>query len=107
MKSHKIHRLIAETYLDNPLNLPQVNHKDENKTNNALQNLEFCDAAYNINYSKTKKVICLETGIIYNSIKEAAKALDITPQAISCCLVGRTKTCAGYHWRYYDQKEEI
>ena len=56
-----IHRLVLEAYLPNPANLPQVNHIDENKANNALPNLEWCDAAYNINYSLAKKVICVET----------------------------------------------
>lgn len=56
-----IHRLVLEAYLPNPANLPQVNHIDENKANNALLNLEWCDAAYNINYSLAKKVICVET----------------------------------------------
>ena len=101
-KTYMIHRLVAEAYLPNQDNLPQVNHIDEDKSNNALPNLEWCDAAYNINYSKAKKIICLETGIIYNSIKEAAKAVDITPQAINSCLAGRTKKSAGLHWAYYD-----
>ena len=55
MKTYLVHRLIAATYLDNPLNLPQVNHKDEDKTNNALPNLEFCTAAYNINFGTGKE----------------------------------------------------
>lgn len=108
-KHYKIHRLIAETYLSNPDNLPQVNHIDEDKTNNALSNLEFCTAAYNINYSQAKKVICSETGEIFNSIKDAAKVVDISPNCISSACKGKQKTAAGYHWRYYEEneKEEI
>ena len=45
-----VHRLIAETFLPNPLNYPMVNHKDENKANNKVENLEWCDARYNANY---------------------------------------------------------
>lgn len=46
----KVHRLVALTYLPNPHNLPCINHKDETKTNNCLNNLEWCDYQYNINY---------------------------------------------------------
>lgn len=47
-----VHRIIASTFLPNPLNLPEVNHKDENKTNNAVDNLEWCDHLYNNRYGK-------------------------------------------------------
>ena len=107
VKDFLVHRLIAATYLDNPENLSQVNHKDEDKSNNSVQNLEYCDAAYNSNYSNAKKVICLETSKIFNSITEAAKAVDIDPSNISNCLASRRKTAAGLHWKYYDQKEEM
>lgn len=49
-KNYYIHRLVAEAYIPNPDNLPQVNHKDENKENNSLQNLEWCTHEYNNNY---------------------------------------------------------
>jgi hypothetical protein len=41
---------VAEAFLENPDGLPQVNHKDENKHNNCVENLEWCDAKYNVNY---------------------------------------------------------
>ena len=106
-KHYRVHRLVAQTYLPNPDNLPQVNHIDEDKSNNALPNLEWCDAAYNNNYSFAKKVICIETQEIFESVTEAAKAVDVAKGNISKCCSGKRKTCAGYHWRYYDQKEEI
>ena len=47
-----VHRVIAKTFIDNPDNLPEINHKDENKANNAISNLEWCDHVYNNNYGK-------------------------------------------------------
>jgi hypothetical protein len=49
-----IHRLVAETYIDNPNNLPQVNHIDENKTNNCIGNLEWVTNQYNAEHSHSK-----------------------------------------------------
>lgn len=49
-KSYNAHRLVAKVFIPNPNNLPQVNHKDEDKTNNSVENLEWCSAEYNVNY---------------------------------------------------------
>ena len=102
-----IHRLVSEVYLPNPDNLPQVNHLDEDKANNALPNLEWCDAAYNINYSQAKKVQCIETQEIFDSIKEASKAVGVDSSSIIKACKGKRKTAGGYHWAYYEQKEEM
>ena len=52
-----VHRLVAETYIPNPNNLPQINHKDENSKNNNVNNLEWCTAKYNSNYGHHKEKI--------------------------------------------------
>lgn len=107
-KVYLIHRLVAETYLLNPDNLPQVNHKDENKFNNYLNNLEFCLVAYNNTYGTRIKraaeahsspVYCVELNTEYKSIIDAARALHINRGNICSVINGNRKTAGGYHWR--------
>lgn len=108
-KSYTIHRLVAEAYLPNPNNLPQVNHKDENKTHNYINNLEWCDNTYNVNYgthnkrvgrARSKTVICVETNIVYYSPTEVEQTLGIDASSIHKCCKGKRHTAGGYHWRY-------
>ena len=56
-KTYYIHRLVAETFIPNPENLHQINHKDENKQNNCVDNLEWCSAKYNSNYGHRNEKI--------------------------------------------------
>ena len=49
-KKHRVHRLVAQAFIPNPDNLPEINHKDENKENNVVTNLEYCDRRYNVNH---------------------------------------------------------
>lgn len=104
-KQYYLHRLVAEAYLENPNNYPQVNHRDENKSNNCVNNLEFCTVEYNANFGTrneriSKKIICLETGEKFNSLTEAAIAINRSVVTLSNHLRGRRKTCAGLHWAY-------
>lgn len=92
-KTYRVHRLIAATYLDNPENLAFVNHIDENKTNNCVENLEYCTAKYNNNYGTRlekirKKVVCIETQEVFDSIKEAAIKNNVSKGNICNALKG-------------------
>lgn len=102
-----IHRLVANAYIPNPNNLPEVNHKNEDRAKNNVQNLEWCTRQYNITYgtraSKFIKalgveVVCLETGIIYESASAAGRALNIHISAITRAIRCPNYTANGYHW---------
>ena len=113
-----IHRIVAETFLPNPKSLTEVNHKDEDKTNNCLWNLEWCTRLYNAGYgtkgkrqrvfmTQTKgRAICQYTKdgehiASFRTIMEASKSTGIHYTAIrEVCVRGRQKTAGGYVWRY-------
>lgn len=97
-----VHRLVALTYIPNPDNLPQVNHKDECRTNNSVDNLEWCTNRYNSNYGShraklSKPVYCVELDKRFDSITEAQQFIG--KGSIYACLEGRCKTAGGYHWQ--------
>lgn len=110
-KMFKIHRLVAQAFLSNSENFPEVNHKDENPKNNHSSNLEWCDRKYNCNYgtrnermrkTKSKKVICIETNFTYESVNEASRQTGFDKGNISKCCLGKSKTTGGYHWKYIE-----
>jgi len=129
-KNHKqihclIHRLVAETYIDNPNKKLFVNHIDGNKQNNAVQNLEWVTASENqkhaykiglqkvnvkaahlVAHEQTKRKVAMldERGKIldvFDSIKEAAKSIGMNDGThISAVARGKRAVCGGYKWRY-------
>ena len=126
-KCYSVHRLVALTFIPNPLNLPEINHKDENPSNNCVDNLEWCDRKYNLNYggyrermsktqilnNKARKPIASfdkTTGALvkkYNSIVEAERELGLSRGAIGKALSGEIKTSAGYTWKYIRKDKHL
>ena len=107
-KNIRVHRLVCYAFIPNQENFTEVNHKDECKTNNNVENLEWCTREYNNSYGTRKqrfckKVICIETGKIYTSTREIKRQFGFNNSSISqCCNGKRYKTVGGFHWKYVD-----
>ena len=127
-KQHMVHKLVINAFNQNKDNVKfmpyenfndisfnnlDVNHKDENKENNKLSNLEYCTRLYNTNYGTRGKRISkngskpvnqydLDGNFIkrWNSLSEISKELNITSGNISMCCTGKYKTTHGYKWKY-------
>ncbi len=116
--AYPVHRLVAMAFIENPLNLPQVNHKDEVKTNNRVENLEWCDNEYNSRYgtkiarvaeanrccpTTSLKVYSVdENGVVeyFDSIGEAERRTGSSHCNIVRALKRRRWHCGGREWYY-------
>ena len=128
----KIHRLVATTFIPNPEKLPEINHIDECKANNAVSNLEWCTEKYNSNYgtrnervgkansiamlgkqnslgkkNAAKPVKCIETGEVFDCTRDAARKYNLSLDLV-CHAANpnhRQKTAGGFTWQYIEGED--
>ncbi|MFT8756944.1 NUMOD4 domain-containing protein [Leuconostoc pseudomesenteroides] len=123
-KMHSVHRLVALAFLPNPENFEEVNHRDFNKENNRVENLEWCDREYNMSYLDTKDrrlknldrnkigvkhrkpvIGVTETQRVrFDSIKSASKFIGCVPSAVGNVIYGRSKSAKG--WKFEFESDE-
>lgn len=124
-KNYRVHRLVAQAFIPNPNDYPLINHKDENRSNNEVYNLEWCSHSHNINYgTRNEKISKLLKGKFINypslsrpilqftkdgdfvaeypSLMEASRQTGIHHQSICACCTNRPhhKSAGGYKWKH-------
>lgn len=100
-KWHPIHRLVAEAYIPNPNNLDTVDHikRIHDGGLDCVNNLRWMSKSDNCSRN-IKETLCVETGIVYTSVQEAAEKTGINKGNIASVCSGKRKTAGGYHWRH-------
>ena len=108
LKIFKVHRLVAQAFIPNPNNYKEVNHKDENKANNVVTNLEWCDRKYNQNYgTRTEK--CSKKVYQYTLDGKFVKEWKSTAECgrngynhcnVAACCRGELKKYKDFIWKY-------
>ena len=111
MKYYRAHRLVAQAFLENPNNYPVVNHKNEIKNDNRVENLEWCTIRYNNEYSNAKPILQFDKNWNYinrwKSCAEIERELGLDHSTIQKCCSGKKKSRGGFKWGYADDYERI
>lgn len=101
-KTVAIHRLVALTYIPNPNNLETVDHIDENKEHNYINNLRWMTRGENKSKSWSKAVYCVELDRTFKSGAEAARELGLQTSKISLVCNGKRNKTGGYHFKFVE-----
>ena len=112
-----VHRLVANAFLPKEEGYYEINHKDEDKSNNAVDNLEWCDRQYNVAYGTGRKragesigkPVVLENALLFHSVREASRFTGVDASNILRCCNGQLKTAGKHpdngtplHWQFYE-----
>lgn len=112
-KVWRVHRLVALAFIPNEKNKPFIDHINGKRDDNRVQNLRWCTHEENLTYPNAMynryikqgiPVICVETGVIFPSAREAGRQLNISHSNITGCCKNRLKTAGGLHFKYYEKR---
>jgi len=113
VKRASVHRLVAEAFIPNPDNLPTVDHIDGNKLNNCVENLQWLSQSDNCRKAVPSRggciipIVCVETGKVYKSMKQAAEELNIPAATMSAIIKGEYDHYHGLHFVKCERKDEM
>lgn len=109
VKAYAVHRLVAEHFIDNPYGKPCVNHKDGNRINNKVDNLEWCTYSENNLHEwrvlnkrsyNAKKIRCVDSGYVFNSVSDAAKYIKVCKQTLFNAMYKNNGVCKGFIFEF-------